>query len=194
MFKFNRQETMVVQIKRHVRTLKGDFNAPELAATVFDCNTLLVSKALTQLKKEGDIKQSGITNRKGRRQGGGQIKTWTNGKTDYKPADEGSIATRVSNYLQDYKGEFTAMEIANHFNKNKSTISNIFVTLREDGYIVKTEMIDAKTGFKQQGYARATDKKKGCPFNLFNYRKPNFIRHGRDDRSAMAKNTLAVSQ
>jgi len=194
MFKFNRQETMVVQIKRHVRTLKGDFNAPELAATVFDCNTLLVSKALTQLKKEGCINQSGVTNRKGRRQGGGQIKTWTNGKTNYIPDDEGSIATRVSAYLQDYKGEFTAMQIAKHFNKNKSTISNIFVTLREDGFIVRTEMIDADTGFKQQAYARSTDEKKGCPLNMFNYRRPNFIRHGRFDMSAMAKNTLAVSQ
>ena len=184
MFKFNRQEKLVTQIKRHVRTLKVDFNAPELASTVFDCPTILVSKALTELKNEGYIRQSGITNRKGKRQGGGQIKVWTNGKTDYVPDDPRSIATRVKDYLQDYQGEFTAVEIAAHFDKRKSTINNIFKAMKADGDIIKSDMIRGESGFLQQAYVRSTDKKKGCPFNVFNYAKPPIIRHDRYDRSS----------
>ena len=192
MFEFNQHEKMVTQIKRHVRTLKYHFNAPELAATVFFCETILVSRALTDLKAEGYIRQCGVTEKKNKSQGGGSIKVWTNGKTDYVP-DDLSIMGMVLGYLDEYEGEFTAPQLAKDLGKRTLTINNIFKSLEVNGKIIKTAMIKGEKGKDQQGYAKSNDKKKGCPFNRFNYRKPNFIRHGREDMSTMATNTLAVN-
>ena len=190
MFEFNEEETITGQIKRHIKTLKGDFNAPDLASDVFGVEVLAVTKAITALKKEGHISHSGYTTRKAISQGGPQIKTWVNGESDYIPTTPVSMVKTITDYLINFEGDFTAPDIAGHFDKRTSSVNNIFTRMVEDGFIIKTTMLKSEFGGFQQQYARSNDKKKGCPFNMFNYRMPPSLDHlsglKRFDRSTMA--------